>query len=264
MELKLFGKEIFNFKTSKSDRLLESAFASNRESKFMPDFYTMRDHQNNSDFEWVAVPSLSDSTSASITGNIQVQVKKKEAELKKSFSKTPKRVFELKYLNKSGFKINTDPKYVDEQLKLFKDKLDLIKTAEYDMSRGVNDIASLVLRLENRKKYPEHKDFFEQFAYTTTDRINSVLKNHSNLKLGLVEQFIADMPKEAIEVMKQYNKECKDLCGKQTVFYIIADKKDFKKSEQRRDPILLAQSPYSHVWQILGAWDEEMMFLEEL
>lgn len=264
MELKLFGKEIFNFKTSKSDRLLESAFATNRESKFMPDFYTMREHSN-SDFEWVAVPEMTGiSTATSSGGTVNLAFKKKESELKKSFTKTPKRVFELKYLNKSGFKINTDPKYVDEQLKLFKDKLDLIKSAEYDMSRGVNDIASLVLRLENRKKYPEHKDFFEQFAYTTTDRINSVIKNHDNLKLGLVEQFIADMPKEAIEVMKQYNKECKDLCGKQTVFYIIADKKDFKKSEQRRDPILLAQSPYSHVWQILGAWDEEMMFLEEL
>jgi uncharacterized lipoprotein len=72
------------------------------------------------------------------------------------------------------------------------------------------------------------------------------------------------MPKEAVEVMKAYNAATGELCGKQAVFYIIADKKDFKKSDQRRDPILLAQSPFGHVWQILGAWDKEMIFVEEL
>jgi hypothetical protein len=224
----------------------------------------MRDYDN-SDFEWVSVPSM-EGVVSSTTGNstISLGLKKKETELKKSFAKTPKKIFELKYLNKKGFKINTDSKYVDEQLSMFKDKLDLIKTAEFDMSRGVNEIASIVLRLENRKKYSEHKDFFEEFAYTTTDRINSVIKNNQNLKLGKVEQFIADMPKEASDVMKKYNEESKKLCGKQSVFYIIADKKDFQKSEKRRDPILLAQSPYAHVWQILGAWDEEMLLLEDL
>ncbi len=44
----------------------------------------------------------------------------------------------------------------------------------------------------------------------------------------------------------------------------IADKKDFEKKDKRRDPILLAQSPFGHFWQILGAWDKEMLFLEEL
>jgi hypothetical protein len=76
----------------------------------------------------------------------------------------------------------------------------------------------------------------------------------------MIAQFIAEMPKEAVEVMKQYNKATGELCD----FYNIADKKDFKKSDQRCDPILLAQSPFGHVWQILGAWDEEMMFVEEL
>ena len=72
------------------------------------------------------------------------------------------------------------------------------------------------------------------------------------------------MPKEAVAAMKEYNKGCDKLCGKQAVFYIIADKKDFEKTNKRRDPILLAQSPFVNRWQILGAWDKEMLFLEEL
>lgn len=270
MKLKLFGKEIFDFITNKSAPLLSQASSQMRESKFLPDFYTMRDFSNqSSDLFWqIITPSIEDSSTGQITstngGNTYGLTKKQELEKKKKFALTPKRVFEMKFLNKKDFQINTDEKYVDEQIQAFKDKLNLIKTAEFDMSRGVNEIASIVLRLENRKKYPEVKDFFEQFAYTTSGRINSVIKIHNNLKLGGIDQFIADLPSEASSVMKEYSKNTQKLCGKNAVFYIIADKKDFEKTEKRRDPILLAQSPFSHVWQVLGAWDEEMMFLEEL
>ena len=105
---------------------------------------------------------------------------------------------------------------------------------------------------------------FEKFPYTTNARIESVVKKHDNLQLGQVDQFVADMPDEAIEAMKEYNKATDKVCGKKAVFYIIADKKDFQKTQSRRDPILLAQSPFGHMWQILGAWDKEMLFLDEL
>lgn len=55
--------------------------------------------------------------------------------------------------------LNTDPKYVDQQISDFTDKLGLIKSEEYDMRRGVNEISSIVTRLDNRKKYtasPRH------------------------------------------------------------------------------------------------------------
>jgi len=268
MKLKLFGKDIFEFGGSKGDVLASQVIPVMRESKFLPDFHTMRNYSNESnDLVWsLATPEIGNETGITATagGNNYVLTKKQETEKKKKFALTPKRVFELKFLNKKDFKINTDEKYVDEQVQSFKDKLSLIKSAEFDMSRGVNDIASILLRLENRKKYPVVKDFFEQFAYTTSDRINKVVSNHNNLKLGGIDQFMADLPKEAVDVMKAYNVKTNDLCGKQAVFYIIADKKDFQKTENRRDPILLAQSPFAHVWQILGAWDEEMLFLEEL
>ena len=132
------------------------------------------------------------------------------------------------------------------------------------MSSETLKISSILIRLENRKKYSHFKSFFENYAYTTTTKIDKLLKVHNYLKMGQVEQFLADMPKEAIREMKQYEKNTKKLCGKKPVFYIMANKKDFEKSQKRRDPILLAQSPFCHNWQILGAWDKEMLLLEEL
>ena len=38
----------------------------------------------------------------------------------------------------------------------------------------------------------------------------------------------------------------------------------FRKAYEKRDPILLAQSPFGFYWQILGAWDKEMLLLGEL
>lgn len=255
MEIKLFGKSIFEYSKNKNAFYFEQGLGSNRESKFLPDFYS------NS-----AIPDISNyvimSDPSNPNGSVAVPIK--EDPKKDVVHLTPKGVYELKMLHDETFKLNTDPEYVDSQLADFKDKLALIKTAEYDMARGVKEIGSVVVRLENRKKYSEVASYFDQFAYTTTSKISGVTKAHDYLKLGQVEQFLADMPKEAMATMKEYNKYTKQICEKQAVFYIVADKKDFEKSNKRRDPILLAQSPFGHFWQILGAWDKEMMFLEEL
>ncbi len=45
---------------------------------------------------------------------------------------------------------------------------------------------------------------------------------------------------------------------------MIAENGKFKKEFDRNDPILLAQSPFGIFWDVLGAWDEEILLLEEL
>ena len=254
MEIKLFGKSLFEAKKSKIDQVMGLATQAVQESKYLPDFHG--GWNNNGGVIWEIAQQP-------IATKIEDASKKKKVE-KEKIKLTPKGVFELKLLNNESFKLNTNSEYIENQLSNFKDKLGMIKAEEYDMRRGVEEIGSIVVRLENRKKYPEVKDFFEEFPYTSTSKIDGMLKLHDHLKLGKIAQFIADMPKEAVEVMKKYNENTEKVCKKKAVFYIIADKKDFEVSNKRRDPILLAQSPFGHFWQILGAWDEEMMFLEEL
>lgn len=268
MEIKLFGKSLFKFKTSKSEALWGYANNEIKESKYLPDFYIDSDDSDVlSEYVMIAEPN----GAAIAVPKSKIKMKGKKSAKKKgkfdtpiSITLTPKGVYEMKLLNDESFVLNTNPEYVDKQLEDFKDKLGIVKSEEYDMRNGVREISSVITRLENRKKYPEVKDFFEQYPYTSTSKIKQVIRSHDHLKIGKIAQFLADMPKEAVDVMKEYNTYTGKVCGKQAVFYIIADKKDFKKSDSRRDPILVAQSPFGHFWQILGAWDKEMMFLEEL
>lgn len=263
MKIKLFGRELFEF-NKVNDMMLPSAYNNIRDSKYLPDFY--RNIANSGGNMWISeAVSIMGSTDASDQPVIDKGVKKKANKEKKEVKKlTPKDVYELKMLNNESFKINTNEDYVNKQVEEFKDKLNLLKSEEYDMQRGTEQIASVLTRMENRKKYENFKTFFEQYPYTTTAKINELVKEHDYLKVGQVAQFLADMPSEAVNIMKEYNKQTMDLCGKQAVFYIIADKKDFEVTDKRRDPILLAQSPFGHFWQILGAWDKEMVLIEEL
>lgn len=256
MEIKLFGKSLFKFRSGKTEMLWGEASTGVRKSKYLPDFYEgMNDYHGPSIMQLVKEePVSSPKKKKAVKG-------KKKIEKKKI---TPKGVYDLKLLDDNSFKLNTNAKYIDNQILDFKDKLNLISAEEYDMQNGVREISSVVIRLENRRKYAKNRKLFEEFPYTTTTRVNKLIKDHDHLQIGKIAQFIADMPKEATEIMKEYNKSCKELCDKQAVYYIVADKKDFKKSEGRRDPILLVQSPFGHFWQILGAWDKEMLLLEEL
>lgn len=262
MEIKLFGKSLFSAK--KNGHYIELASSQAKESKFLIDFHKDTGGDVISDISnWVIAQNPTTGAAIVGPGDTKALTKAEEKKAEKPHL-TPKEVHQLEMLHDKSFKLITDPKYVDEQLSSFRDKLALIKTAEYDMRRGVTEIASITQRLENRKKYDEVKSVFEEFPYTTTSKINAVIKENDYLKMGQVEQFLADMPKEAVDAMKRYNVGVDKLCKKQAVFYIIADKKDFQKSDRRRDPILIAQSPFGHFWQILGAWDKEMMFLEQL
>lgn len=252
MQIKLFGHSLFAFRTAKQDSmygLLTNPESEERKSKYLPDFYK----SGNGNFVDVI-----DYVSFEAVKKVETKPEDTRPEV------TPKGLFLLKTLNNDEFRLNVEPEYVEQQILDFKDKLGMIKTEEYDMRRGVEELTSIVMRLENRRKYSDVDEFFSQYPYTTTSKVEAVINAHKNLQLGQIAQFIADMPKEAVEAMKAYNKNTDKVCGKQAVFYIIADKKDFKKVSSRKDPILLAQSPFGHFWQIIGAWDEEMMFLEEL
>jgi len=246
MQIRIFGKELFSYRKNDGPRFVGEERAT-----------TAYDRLKKS-------PQLPDFQGGSNRFDGQMEVVMTDNQRRLNLQISPKGVYMAKMLNKEGFKVNVDKKYVDTQISDFKRRLGLLSKAMYDMGNGEKEVASILIRFENRKKYSTFRSFYDKYPYTLTSRIDEVIKVNNHLKLGQVEQFVPDLPKEAIDAVKEYDETTQKLCGKKAVYYIIANKNDFKKTTGRRDPILLAQSPFGHFWQILGAWDEEMLLLEEL
>lgn len=147
---------------------------------------------------------------------------------------------------------------LEEKIEILKDKSKLI--VQNYAKREVN---ALIERLENRKKYKEFKTFFEGFQNTNDEKIDALLKKYSFV-MKTSDIFIPEFPDIAIKSMMAYTEKMKELCDKKPVFYVIATDDCFKKAYEKRDPILLVQSPFGFYWQIIGAWDQEMILLSEL
>jgi hypothetical protein len=196
---------------------------------------------------------------------------------------SPKNLWKMGALNKNKFFIKVDHEYLKEQVAQIKEKLDLmgkrkkIKHNLNDFSRpmpstgengdvmfGRMELESILERLENRGRIAEFQLLLKKYPHTTSELVESIISNNSHLRCSTISGFVPDMPKEAIRAMKEYTDMCVNLCNKKPIFYIIAKHEDFQKKNAKRDPILLAQSPFGFFWQILGAWDEEMVYLGDL
>lgn len=147
---------------------------------------------------------------------------------------------------------------LDEKIQSFKDKL-FISSQRYT----VKQLEGFIKRLENRKSYRDKAEFFLGFPNTTDDKIDQLLSKYK-LAFQTSDLFIPTFPTEAVDIMKRYTEVTIKITGEKPVYYVIAEEKDFRKKFKKNDPILLVQSPFGFYWQILGAWDKEMLLLSEL
>lgn len=194
---------------------------------------------------------------------VSEEKRKKDIEEKKK-NITTKELYNLKVLNQIEFSIECSDKYITENVALLEKKLKMMRGDSGAVKYGKEELASLIERLKNRRYFWKNQDAVNEYPHTTSEAIGSLLNKEKHLRCKSATEFIPDFPKEAIDAMSKYEKLCMDLCGKKPVFYVIADKADFGEIDRKRDPILLAQSPFGFFWQILGAWDEEMLFLGDL
>lgn len=210
-------------------------------------------------------------------GSTTIDKKKKKVVEKPKI--TPKELFKLEALNEQDFKIGTDATYLERAIRDCSQKLKLMPVPQKPTKKnpypaggaekhGYDELKSIIERLENRKKIHDlsssSKAVFESYPHTTVELVNKVLSENKHLALETAGKYVPDFPVEAVEAMADYKKFCKEVCGKETYFYVISKKEDFQVVNKRRDPILLAQSPFGFFWQILGAWDEEMIYLGDL
>lgn len=259
--MKLFGKDLFKFKkppVPMYDFAQHGLLSVNRPMS-LEDFATI-------------TPDRGTPTTPAEEAKAFEAKAKKEA---KRRANTPKNLFKMNALNDKEFGINTEPAYIEEQVATIKEKLAFMgkppKTKKNEpvyewggVSYGRLELQSVMERLQNRAKIADAQTMLDKYPHTTNALIEKVITDNDHLKCKDSKEFVPDFPKEAINAMKEYNQMCIEICNKTTNFYVIADEDDFKKKNKRRDPILLAQSPFGLFWQVLGAWDEEMVYLADL
>jgi len=147
---------------------------------------------------------------------------------------------------------------LDEKIEILEYKRDLI-VQKYSR----REVVGMIERLQNRKHWDKFSKYFNGFQNTTDEKIDDLLEKY-DLVMKTSDLFVPEFPDDAINIMKSYTTQMKKLCDKKPVFYVIAEPDKFRKAYEKRDPILLVQSPFGFYWQILGAWDKEMMLLSEL
>jgi hypothetical protein len=218
-----------------------------------------------------------------VTSDSELAAKKKEDKKKKANpvpEPTPKELYALGTLNVPKMDINIDPRYIAEQQAILDGKLELLPEPPKKKNRhgepvpiwdepgavryGRQEIQSMRDRLGYRLQLPQYQDLVDEFPHTTTDRLRELLSNQKHLEAKQAYDTLPDLPGEAVDAMKAYTEMTKKVTGKLPVFYLISEKKKQQEVARKRDPILLAQSPFGFFWQILGAWDDEVKFLEEL
>ena len=179
------------------------------------------------------------------------------------FTVTPKQVVEELYRGPKLLELQG----LDTKIEILKKKEKLINHHYTNL-----EVKGLILMLECRKKYQEkskflkktYQEFFSCMETTDEEKISTLTSKYEHLDFRNADLFVPEMPDDAVELMETYTETVKELTGKKPLFFVIAKKEEFKKKEEKRDPILLGQSPFGLYYYILGAWDEEMQYLPEL
>ena len=110
-----------------------------------------------------------------------------------------------------------------------------------------------------RKKYEKNVTKF-QWAITNQDMIDELCKKYKVKTVG-IDLYYRNIPTEGVDEIKKFGEALAYVSHNDPIFKLIID--DGGK-EEKKDPILLAQSPFGNWYYILGAWDKEVEIVDKL
>lgn len=146
-------------------------------------------------------------------------------------------------------------KDLDKQLKAVQRRKDMLE--ELGIEAGMEYEA--VEFLKARKLWTVNKDKF-RWNIASFDGVKDLCKKYKLREVGF-ESFYRNVPMEAVDELEKFNNAYKKIRKDRPMLKLIID--DGGK-ETRKDPILLASSPFGRWWYILGAWDKEVEYVDDL
>ena len=152
---------------------------------------------------------------------------------------------------------------LDEKIKIVTNRMDVLESAGVKTS----DEKDAIDFLKARQKLIKVKDEFK-WATVTFEKVEK-LCNKYKLKEVAIDNFYKTLPMEAIDELEKFITVYKKVSNVKPILRLIIDdfNRDGKKKigkEQRKDPILLASSPFGKWYYLLGAWDREVEIIDDL
>jgi len=144
---------------------------------------------------------------------------------------------------------------LDEQIKIVKRR---IKVLEKRGIRPSDEIEALTY-LKARKQYLKIGHKF-RWAMTTKAMVDKLCEKYK-VKCVSFSSFYKTVPTEALDELEAFVDLYEDCRDDEPDLQLIVD--DGGK-EDRKDPILLANSPFGRWLYILGAWDKEVEIVDDL
>lgn len=145
---------------------------------------------------------------------------------------------------------------LDKKIKVVKKRKEFLTE---HMNVGAQDEKYALSILQARKKFPKYAHEFK-WAVTNMEKINELCKKY---KVQMVDfyGYYKSIPNEAIDELEKFCEVYAKITKEKPVLKLIVD---VGGPEQKKDPILLACSPFGKWFYILGAWDKEVEFVDEL
>ncbi len=157
--------------------------------------------------------------------------------------------------------ISEEPKInlnnLDGQIKLVKERMKVLQQHTRNVDLKHEKIA--IGFLKARKKYLKYKDEFK-WAITNKDMIDKLCKKYKVKKVSF-GNYYRNIPKEGVDEIKKFGEALQNVSNNDPLFELIID--DGGK-EEKKDPILLATSPFGNWYYLLGAWDKEILIIDDL
>jgi hypothetical protein len=113
--------------------------------------------------------------------------------------------------------------------------------------------------IKARTKYKKYEKLFN-YQITTNKLVEDLTQKYKLQRVNF-GSYYKTVPTEALDELENFVNACKKVGSVEPEIKLIVD--DGGK-EHKKDPIMLGKSPFGRWWYILGAWDKEIKYVDDI
>lgn len=151
---------------------------------------------------------------------------------------------------------------LDNQISIVKRRVRMLE----ELGSPISDEHEALGFLQARKLLLKYKSEFKWQA-ATFEAVRNLCKKYKVVEVDF-NGYYKTIPMEAIDELEKFMKAYTRVRKDKPVLKLIIDDApapgEKVSAERKKDPILLASSPFGRWWFVLGAWDKEVAIVDDL